>query len=73
MSLGITRSCAPYILLHMLRLRKGAFFPCTPALRVCASYVIRAARGNNTVAVEEKDSRAWTLVICMHSTHALAL
>ena len=60
-------------LLRMLRLRKCAFFPYAPALRVCESYAIRAARGNNTAAVEEKDGRVWTLVTCMNSTHALAL
>jgi hypothetical protein len=62
-----------YILLCMLRSRKCAVFLCTPALRVCKSYAIRTARGNNTVVVEEKDTRAWTLGTCMNSTHALAL
>src|SRR5262245_7874092 len=64
--------CTLHIVAHA-QVAKEGFFPCTPALRVCESYVIRAARGNNTAAVEEKDRRAWTLVICMHSTHALAL
>jgi hypothetical protein len=64
--------CALHIVAHA-QVAKGCFFPYAPALRVCESYAIRAVRGNNTAAVEEKDARVWTLVTCMNSTHALTL